>query len=205
MGVKFKMGDCIKAAQEADGLRVIVHCCNDIGGWGSGFVLSLNDAFGDVEEPYKSPKAAYLAWCNAGVFGPKRTPFKLGNAQFCTVAQDLFVCNMIGQRGVGLDKYGNPPIRYDAFKDGFIKIAKVCSMMHEEYGVWPSIYMPLIGCGLAGGKLDKVMSIVRHCFLELPEVDISVYAFTQDDYDKYADLFTDVTDVTGTTAVCEEK
>ncbi len=41
MTIKYITGDATNP--EADGLRIIVHVCNDIGGWGRGFVLALSN------------------------------------------------------------------------------------------------------------------------------------------------------------------
>jgi O-acetyl-ADP-ribose deacetylase (regulator of RNase III) len=36
-----------------DGKRIVVHVCNDIGGWGAGFVLAISRRWTAPEESYR--------------------------------------------------------------------------------------------------------------------------------------------------------
>jgi hypothetical protein len=71
------------------GVKLIAHVCNDIGGWGKGFVLALSNR-------WPEPEAAYRRWHRerAG------NDFGLGAAQFVQVDRYVWVANMIGQRGI---------------------------------------------------------------------------------------------------------
>ncbi len=53
------------------GNRVICHVCNDIGGWGRGFVLALS-------KRWKEPETQYRAWYKLGSTGG----FRLGTIQY---------------------------------------------------------------------------------------------------------------------------
>ena len=187
--INLVQGDAISGAKQTDGYRVITHCCNDCQAWGAGFVVSLSKAFNDVEPPFSSPEKLYRAWGNAGFFGPNRTPFALGNVQFVTVDDGLYVANMIGQHGVGPDKNGNPPVRYNAIKECFEKVLKVCHKIYDTFGEYPSIHSPLLGCGLAMGSFDEILGITKEVFDSLPEVTFTFYAFTNEDYKQYKELF----------------
>jgi len=35
---------------QAKGVKIIVHCCNDLGGWGKGFVLALRKRWPEPEQ-----------------------------------------------------------------------------------------------------------------------------------------------------------
>ena len=69
------------------GNKIITHICNDIGGWGKGFVLALSKKWKVTEE-------AYRQWYKS------QEEFSLGDVQFVHVADDIYVANMIGQQGI---------------------------------------------------------------------------------------------------------
>ncbi len=51
--IEYVSGDATRPV--GDGCKVIVHICNDRGGWGKGFVLALS-------KRWKQPEAAYRNW-----------------------------------------------------------------------------------------------------------------------------------------------
>ena len=59
-----------------DGQKIIVHCCNDEGAWGSGFVISLS-------RRWKEPERQYRRWYRS------KNAFSLGNVQFVRVKEDI--------------------------------------------------------------------------------------------------------------------
>lgn len=79
------------------GVKLIAHVCNDIGGWGKGFVLALSNR-------WPEPEAAYRRWHRerAG------NDFALGATQFVKVDRYMWVANMIGQRGTKTGSKGVP-------------------------------------------------------------------------------------------------
>lgn len=60
--------------------KVITHICNDIGGWGKGFVLALS-------KKWKMPEEAYRQWYKS------QEEFTLGAVQFVNVENELYVAN----------------------------------------------------------------------------------------------------------------
>jgi len=50
--IAYVVGDATRP--EGQGPRVIVHVCNDIGGWGRGFVLALSRAYPEAERRYRA-------------------------------------------------------------------------------------------------------------------------------------------------------
>ena len=121
---------------------MIVHVCNDVGGWGKGFVVALS-------RRWSAPEAEYRTWYQGGT----GADFELGAVQFVGVEPELWVANLIGQRGLHRSG-GTPPIRYDAIRAGLARVAAFA----QERGA--SVHMPRIGCGLAGGAWDEVEPIV---------------------------------------------
>jgi len=141
MNLTYQIGDATQP--EGEGPRIIVHVCNDVGGWGKGFVVA-------VSKRWREPERRYRAWHR----GEGGQPFKLGEVQFVQVEPDVWVANLIGQHGMGV-RNGVPPIRYEAVRDGLRAVAIKAKELRT------SVHMPRIGCGLAGGKWEEVEQIVR--------------------------------------------
>lgn len=57
-GITYVRGDA--TAPRGEGVKLIVHCCNDPGGWGRGFVLALS-------RRWPEPEAAYRELVNRGL------------------------------------------------------------------------------------------------------------------------------------------
>jgi len=136
--VKYIKGDATKPV--SSGNKIIVHVCNDIGGWGRGFVLALSAR-------WQKPEQEYRRWFQS------KENFVLGEVQFVKVEDDTWVANMIGQRDVK-DKDGVPPVRYEAIAKALQKVAVFAAEKNA------SVHMPRIGCGLAGGTWDKMEPII---------------------------------------------
>jgi len=135
------------------GLKILAHVCNDIGGWGRGFVLALS-------KKWPQPEAEYRAWA-------AREKQELGKVQFVDVEHDLCVANMIGQSGIH-PKDDIPPIRYVALR----QCLKQVRLHAVEYG--KSVHMPRIGAHLAGGTWEKIAEIIEE---ELSDVPVYVYNY----------------------------
>jgi O-acetyl-ADP-ribose deacetylase (regulator of RNase III) len=141
MPITYKTGDATNPL--AEGPKIIVHVCNDVGGWGRGFVVAIS-------ERWPEPERRYRAWHR----GEETQLFALGEVQFVQVAEDLRVANLIGQRDVR-SVNGIPPVRYEAIRKGLKRVAL------EARRLGASVHMPRIGCGLAGGKWGMVSQIVE--------------------------------------------
>ena len=124
------------------GVKVIAHVCNDIGGWGKGFVLAIS-------RRWPEPEAAYRAWHR----NRAANDFGLGAAQFVQVEPYVWVANLIGQRGTRTGSKG-VPVRYEAIDAALAKLADKALELDA------SVHMPRIGCGLAGGKWSRVEPLV---------------------------------------------
>ncbi|MFI6560631.1 Appr-1-p processing protein [Streptomyces sp. NPDC050534] len=124
------------------GVKVIAHVCNDLGGWGKGFVLALS-------RRWPEPEAAYRAWHR----GRAANDFGLGAAQFIQVEPYVWVANMIGQRGTRTGSKG-VPVRYEAIDAALAKLAD------KALELGASVHMPRIGCGLAGGRWSRVEPLI---------------------------------------------
>ncbi len=139
-GITYLQGDA--TCPQAKGVKIIAHVCNDLGGWGMGFVLALS-------KRWPSPEAAHRAWFAAGKAGG----FALGAVQFVPVRHYLWVANMVGQRGNKRGSSG-PPIRYWALALCLQQLAA------KSLELGASVHLPRIGCGLAGGDWSKVEPLI---------------------------------------------
>lgn len=130
-------------APRGKGVKLIAHVCNDLGGWGKGFVLA-------VSRRWPEPEAAYRRWHRerAG------NDFGLGAAQFVRVGPYVWVANMVGQRGMRTGSKG-VPVRYEAIDTGLGLVAERA----VELGA--SVHMPRIGCGLAGGSWSRIEPLIE--------------------------------------------
>ncbi|MET7741733.1 macro domain-containing protein [Streptomyces sp. NPDC005385] len=140
-GIRYVRGDA--TVPSGRGVKVIAHVCNDVGAWGKGFVLA-------VSRRWPEPEAAYRAWHRARA----DNDFGLGAAQFVQVEGDLWVANLVGQRGIRAGGKG-APVRYEAIDDALGLLADKA----VELGA--SVHMPRIGCGLAGGSWSQVEPLVE--------------------------------------------
>jgi O-acetyl-ADP-ribose deacetylase (regulator of RNase III) len=154
MNINYVIGDATNPV--GAGPKIIVHVCNDIGGWGRGFVLALS-------KRWPAPEQRYRAWHRGG----EKIPFELGEVQFVEVTNEIKVANLIGQRDVRVVE-GIPPVRYEAIRKGLKRVAT------EAIRCGASIHMPRIGCGLAGGNWEEVGRIVEE-ELTKKGVPVTVY------------------------------
>ncbi|GGB78083.1 Appr-1-p processing protein [Flavobacterium suaedae] len=153
--INYIKGDATQPIGE--GNKIIVHICNDIGGWGKGFVMAIS-------KRWEKPEVEYREWYKSN------DNFELGEVQFVKVEDDLWVGNMIAQHKIHKSKEGNPPIRYDAVKKA---LEHVCNFAVENKA---SVHMPRIGCGLAGGKWEEIESLI-HTALSENDIQVTVYDF----------------------------
>ncbi|MET8948091.1 macro domain-containing protein [Streptomyces sp. NPDC004542] len=145
-GISYVRGDA--TVPSVGGVKVIAHVCNDIGGWGKGFVLALS-------RRWPEPEAAYRAWHRDRA----ANDFGLGAVQLVRVERYVWVANMIGQRGTRTGSKG-VPVRYEAIGTALGRLAD------EAAALGASVHMPRIGCGLAGGTWTRVEPLVTGRLVE---------------------------------------
>jgi O-acetyl-ADP-ribose deacetylase (regulator of RNase III) len=155
--IHFLQGDA--TSPQAKGNKIIAHVCNDIGGWGRGFVLAIS-------RRWPQPESEYRRWYRDRA----SNDFGLGAVQLVAVERYIWIANMVGQRGTKTGSKG-PPIRYDAIAKCLVTLAGLANF-HSA-----SVHMPRIGCGLAGGKWDRIEPLVRSALVDR---GISVYVYDFD-------------------------
>ncbi len=154
--IRYLKGDATQP--QAKGNRIIAHICNDLGGWGKGFVLAIS-------KRWPGPEAEYRAWHK----GRSENDFGLGAIQVVQVEPYIWVANMVAQRGMKSGSNG-PPIRYEAVRACLRKLA----VEAKELGA--SVHMPRIGCGLAGGRWEEIEPLISD-ELGSKGIEATVYDF----------------------------
>ena len=156
--ISYRTGDASNPV--GDGNKLIVHCCNNIGGWGSGFVVALSKRWSGPEARYRS-----------------LVEYVLGQTTLIKVEPGIFVANIIGQDGITKirKEWVLPPVRYEALRRGFNLAGSWCAKNQA------SAHMPRIGCGLAGGDWALIEPLIDATFLA-KGVDVTVYDFPGGDY-----------------------
>ncbi len=143
---------------QAKGVKIIAHICNDLGGWGKGFVLA-------VSKRWEAPEKEYRNWHRFR----SENNFGLGEIQIVQVEKYMYVANMIGQKGMKTGSNG-VPVRYEAIEKCLGTLANNALELNA------SIHMPRIGCGLAGGKWEEVEPIIERTLLS-KNVEVYIYDF----------------------------
>ncbi|BDD09493.1 Appr-1-p processing protein [Fulvitalea axinellae] len=154
--IKYIKGDA--TSPQGKGVKVIVHICNNIGGWGKGFVLAIS-------KRWKEPEANYRKWHRERA----KNDFELGNVQIVQVEKYIHIVNLIGQQGIKTGSKG-VPVRYEAIEAGLEKVA-LFAIENEA-----SVHMPRIGCGLAGGKWNQIEPLIEKTLLA-QDIQVTVYDF----------------------------
>ena len=151
MEIHYLKGDATKPVKTP---AYIVHVCNDLGGWGAGFVMSISNTLS------KEPESSYRLWHRS------KEDFRLGKSQIVKVNEKISVVNMIAQHGFA-SKENSHPLN--------LKALKLCLKYAYEVvkGENITVHMPRIGCGLAGGKWEEIEPIIK----KYMTIDTYVYDF----------------------------
>lgn len=149
--VRYITGDATRPT--GDGLKIIAHCCNNVGAWGAGFVVALS-------RRWERPEREYRRWAEG--HGDVKFRGMLGAMQLVPVEDDIYVANIVGQDGIGKSSGGKSPVRYDAISTGLRFVAQY-ALDHRDRRV--SVHMPRIGCGLAGGQWSEIEPLLDRHFV----------------------------------------
>lgn len=147
-----------------DGKKIIVHVCNNLGLWGSGFVMAISNKWKKPEEVYRAMNS-----------------YELGTFNVITVEDDIMVCNLIGQEGVYSPRTDRrvhkniPPVRYVAIETALKNLAYNIKIVNSEVNKH-SIHMPMIGSGLAGGNWSIIEKIIEVTLCDV-NIPVTVYKF----------------------------
>lgn len=168
--INYRRGD---ASLPEERPAMVCHICNDIGKWGSGFVLSLRRNWGRSEEAYRK---WYKHWCENPTEGQ---PFELGEVQFVRVDsiggdphmwkdEVVYVANMIAQHNV--IPFESVPIRLPALDKCLARVGEISPTLHPDI----TLHMPRIGCGLARARWIDVEPLIEK---NLSHLEVYVYDY----------------------------
>lgn len=151
MPIRYLTGDATDP--DAEGVKIIVHCCNNVGAWGAGFVMALS-------RKWEEPEREYRKWAHTHAGS-----LPLGQVQFVAVGSKIVVANLIGQNGLR-SPHHTSPVNYGAISTGMGIVAEKARV----HGA--SIHMPRMGCGLAGGSWRMIESILEET---VGDLSVTVY------------------------------
>lgn len=142
---------------------IITHCCNDLGGWGKGFVLALS-------QKWSQPEAVYRNFCERNKMLPT-----LGKVCYAKIDNHLVIANMIGQDGVV--SVNNPkPIKYTALIKCMAEIDAYIEMITVQTADPIVIHCPKFGSDLAQGNWNFILELIEETWLE-NGINVVVYEF----------------------------
>jgi len=178
---KVVKGNALDYKFNPPGKVLIPHVVNSIGIMGSGIALAIKQKWPKAEKEYidwkkfnrynilrskaESGKEIWADWTEHY--------FELGEVQFVDVGEDVIVANMIGQKNVGENKYGMPPIRMDSLKE--------CIYRLREFVVdnnVVSVASPKFGSLRAGGNWETIEEMIKAIF---HNVNVSWFTYEFDE------------------------
>lgn len=132
-----------------------MHVCNNLGGWGAGFVLALS-------KRWKLPEQEYRKW-HAG-----KKNFNLGEVQFVFVQTDITIANMLAQHGFRFNDADPPAVD--------TKNLESCLEKVYQHAVENSstVHAPRIASGLAGLPWNEVEPLIKKHLIE-KGIDVTIY------------------------------
>lgn len=176
--IQYLTGDA--TAPYGDGMKFIAHIVNDEGMWGSGFVVALS-------KRDREPEMCYRHWHTNGSYGSgdAATRFELGEIQLTSFNpfpgqvhdgdSDVYVVNMVAQRGVRRSASAPPAVDYEALRECLDRLGQEATRWGAKSGKPPSIHMPRIGCGLGGGDWGIVEEAILASLIDVYGLSVTVY------------------------------
>lgn len=136
------------ATQPVTRPAIIIHACNDQKVWGAGFVMALSAKWTEPERVYRQDMKGNLS--------------EIGG---CAVADDLWIINMIVQKGTDEDRC----IPQLAFEQA---LGKLYDLLEKWPSPVPSIHCPRIGSGLGRTPWPQIERALAY---GLPSRTVYVY------------------------------
>ena len=139
--INFVIGDATKPVSTAGSPVALAHVCNNLGGWGKGFVLALSAMD-------RTPEKLYRASFTKGHPRPV-----LGDIQLITLRPQLVVANLIAQDGYATSARPQA-LSYDALA---VCLTALSNRLDEDF----EVHMPRIGAGYGGGNWARIEEIIN--------------------------------------------
>lgn len=134
---------------QGEGVKLLIHVCNDRGIWSAGFVVALS-------KRWKEPEYMY-----------KLMPIKkLGMIQTIQVESDIIVVNMVAQT-LWQKNTHKMPLNYTALVKCLKNVNRIALLLGY------TIHAPKFGSGLAGGNWKVIEQLIE----EIITVPVYIYDY----------------------------
>lgn len=150
--VIIEYGDATKP--RGSGKKIIAQVVNTAGALGAGFGKAL-------VKNYPVIKEATISW------KADKSNFILGSTNLVKVGQDVYVFQMLAQKGL-FPKNNETPLRYDELRKGLIELRE------KALEIGASVHMPAIGAGQAGGDWNLIIGMI-HDELAGYNIKVNIY------------------------------
>lgn len=152
--IVLEFGDATKP--RGNGKKIIAQVVNTSASLGRGFGFSLAKNYPVVKEQLKEWSA-------------DKSKFVLGNTNVIQVDKDIYVFQMLAQKGL-FAKGDEIPLRYNELQKCLVQLREFA----QENNF--SVHMPAIGAGQAGGDWEIIIGMV-HDELVNYEIKVNIYLF----------------------------
>lgn len=148
--MKYVTGDLFSHPISPDKHTYICHVVNNIGAWGSGFVIPLGAKYPEAKQEYIDNPLNYT----------------LGENQYVKT-QGVYVVNMFAQDGISnyAKTVNVKPFQYGYFAECLLHLR---GTIRDE----DEVLMPLVGAGLGGGNWDIIEEIIDNI---LGDYNLTIY------------------------------
>jgi Zn-dependent peptidase ImmA (M78 family) len=150
--IALEYGDATKPRGE--GVKIIAQVVNSYGALGMGFGKSLSKNYPIIKKKLDEWKS-------------KKELFRMGNSQLIKIEDDLYVFQMLAQKGI-FAKEGEIPLKYSSLRKCLIDL----SVKSLELNA--SIHMPQIGAGQAKGDWNIIQEMLHD---ELVAKGLKIYIY----------------------------
>ena len=160
--IKYVHGDLFSHVKKSKKQVVVPHIVNNVGLWGSGFVIGVSDHYPGAEKSYRSKRQ-----------------LELGDVDYYT-CDNITVANMVAQNGVkGYAKvpmYNDPkPIRYAA-------LCECMGWVHTYCKTWGcEIHAPMFGADRAGGNWSFISELIDEIWRD---ISVTIYYLNKESFEK---------------------
>lgn len=178
MSLKYVKGNVLDNLDKVTEPTLLIHVCNDAGGFGSGVAGAIAKKYPDVRD-------AYMEWWRAGYFNNTKcvknnVDFKLGQIQPIEVETNVLIVNMIAQSTpgghdfkIGKENIHLRPLRLESLRECLYRVAQTSVLFKPKC----KVIGPMFGSALAGGNWDKeIEPLIYECLVKFG-VDVTIFKF----------------------------
>lgn len=156
--IRYVLGNALEPIPVDPMARIVIpHICNNVGAFGAGFALAVANKYPKAKVDYHWMGALY-----------SRDQF-LGKVGFVGLGNGITIANMVAQDGLPTATR-RTCIDYAALLDCLYQVAGYC----DDYFGTCEVHAPRFGTGFAGGKWDRIESIIKQTLIPL-RIPVIIY------------------------------